>query len=147
MKVGIFGSRTLKDNRVKIAILETIQEVGATEIITTQEPAGVCEVAQRVAKELPLPLHLHFLNFKYLRGAFEHRSKEVIREADYILLIHDGKSIGTANELKLVLKAGKKHKYLKMDVVPEEKDIGFNITQDWNSPEFKGIDLKDLSRG
>jgi hypothetical protein len=135
MKVAVFGSRTLKDERVKVIILEKIHELKATMIVTTQEPSGVCEVAQRVAKEHAIPLELHFLNFKYLRGAFEHRSKEVVRVSDYFIIIHDGESKGTANELKMVKKSGKPYHYEILKPEPHQNNVGFNIMKEWTLTE------------
>lgn len=134
-KVAVFGSRTLKDERVKTIILEKIKELNATLIITSQEPQGVCEVAQRVCKDYGYPLQLHFLNMMYLRGAFEQRSKEIISEADYILLIHDGESRGTANEKKLVEKSGKPFHYEILQPSKYDRSVGFNITKEWDYKE------------
>jgi hypothetical protein len=138
MNVGIFGSRTLNDQRVKIEILAQLKKYGATKVITTQEPRGVCEVAQLVAKELGMPLQLHFLNFKYLRGAFEHRSKEVIAAADKFIVIHDGVSRGTANELALVKKSRKEYCYIVLEPDELARDIGFNVDESWDKPPHKG---------
>jgi len=49
-KIGIFGSRSLSDERVLTIILEKITEKKATKILTCQEPGGVSEVAQKVCK-------------------------------------------------------------------------------------------------
>ena len=133
--LGIFGSRSLNDERVKILILDAIAQWQPAYLVTTQEPQGVCEVAQRVAKETAIPLILHFLNFRYLRGAFEHRSKEVVKECSHFLLIHDGVSKGTANELKLVKKSGKPYLYEILEVTPYQRSVGFNIKQDWGTDE------------
>ena len=111
MKLAVFGSRTLKDERVKMLIYDAIEEHGADTIVTTQEPLGVCTVAQQTAKELALVLELHFLNFRYRRGAYEHRSDDVIKAADFVLLIHDGVSKGTSNELERVKHFGKPYRY------------------------------------
>ena len=46
---GVFGSRTLKDERVKAIIVNKIKELNATKMVTSQELTGVCEVAQKVA--------------------------------------------------------------------------------------------------
>jgi hypothetical protein len=117
MKLAVFGSRTIKDNRVKIEIADFLNEHPNFDmLITTQEPKGVCALAQIYAKENAIPLELHFLNIKkYARGAFEHRSDEVIKQADFILLIHDGESQGTKNELTRVKKFNKPYKYVKLD--------------------------------
>ena len=111
MKLGVFGSRTLKDDRVKFLILDELDKIGADTIVTTQEPLGVCTIAQNVAKEQHLILELHFLDFKYRTGAYEHRSDNVIKSADKILLIHDGESKGTTNELKRVKHFKKPYRY------------------------------------
>lgn len=134
-KVGVFGSRILKDERIKTIILEKIKEVNATLILTCQEPQGVSEVAQRVAKDYGYPLQLHFLNMQYLRGAFEQRSKEIIAEADYFIILHDGESKGTANEKKLVEKSGKPYHYEIIEPTKYDRSVGFNITKDWGAGE------------
>ena len=94
-KLSVHGSRTLSDERVKIILLEEIERHGVTEIVTHAEPDGVCKVARDLCKEKAITLKLHFLNFKYLRGAFEHRSRDVLNDADRAIFIHDGKSKGT----------------------------------------------------
>jgi len=84
-------------------------------IVTTQEPKGVCELAQIYAKENSMVLELHFLNIKkYARGAFEHRSDNVIKNSDFILLIHDGESKGTGNELERTKKFNKPYEYITL---------------------------------
>ena len=136
MKVAVFGSRTLKDERVKVIIMEQISKLEKVEmIVTTQEPAGVCEVAQRVAKENSIPLLLFFLNFKYLRGAFEHRSLDVVKVSDFFIIIHDGESHGTANELKMVKKSGKPFHYEILKPEPHQNNVGFNIMQEWSNDQ------------
>ena len=131
-KLAVFGSRSLCDERVFILIAEELRK-GFTHIITCQEPGGVSEVAQKVAKQYGYPLQCHFLNMQYLRGAFEQRSKEVIVEADEFLVIHDGQSKGTANELKLVKKSGKPYRYEILEKAEYSKSIGFNIDKEWDT--------------
>ena len=120
MKLAVFGSRTLKDDRVKMIIYDEIEKTGADTIVTTQEPLGVCTVAQQVANEIPLVLELHFLNFRYLRGAYEHRSDDVIKAADTVLLIHDGVSKGTSNELERVKHFKKPYRYEVLEATDTE---------------------------
>jgi predicted SpoU family rRNA methylase len=138
--IGVFGSRSLRDERVYTIILEKIRELNATKIITCQEPQGVSEVAQRVAKQYGYPLQVHFLNMQYLRGAFEQRSKEIISEADFFIVIHDGESKGTANELALVKKSGKPYHYEILEKSQYERSVGFNISKDWDSEEETEIE-------
>ena len=130
-KMAVFGSRSLADERVETTILEQAIERGATKIITCQEPRGVSEVAQRVSKKYGYPLQVHFLNMQYLRGAFEQRSKEIIKEADFFVIIHDGDSRGTANEKKLVEKSGKPFFYQILEASKYDKSVGFNIDTEW----------------
>jgi hypothetical protein len=86
MKLAVFGSRSITDNRVKIEIADFLNGHPDFDVlVTTQEPKGVCALAQVYAKENAIPLELHFLNIKrYARGAFEHRSDEVIKSAEFI---------------------------------------------------------------
>lgn len=91
--------------------MDEVEKTGASVIVTTQEPLGVCTVAQQIAKSEHLTLELHFLNFRYGQGAYHERSKEVILASDKVLLIHDGVSHGTRNELELVKKLRKPYRY------------------------------------
>jgi len=139
-KVGVFGSRSLKDERVKTILLEKLRERNATHILTCQEPQGVSEVAQRISKDYGYPLQLHFLNMQYLRGAFEQRSKEIVSEADYFIILHDGKSKGTANEKKLVEKSGKKYHYEIIEPTKYDRSVGFNVEKDWGYEKENGLE-------
>ena len=132
-KLAVFGSRSIIDARAKMVINETLQQYGTiTTIVTTQEPRGVCEVAQATAKENSLILELHFLNFRNGRGAFCKRSDEVIKASDYVLLIHDGISHGTKNELEYTKKSGKPYRYVTMQPsnVYVDRDEGINCLKD-----------------
>jgi len=144
--LGVFGSRSLRDERVEITILEKMRSGGFHRIVTCQEPQGVSEVAQRVAKKYGYPLELHFLNMQYLRGAFEQRSREIVAVCDEFLVIHDGASKGTANELKLVEKSGKPCQYEIMENTPFERSVGFNIMDDWDKKGGAGdFDFRELT--
>ena len=128
-KLAVFGSRSIIDARAKVVINEVLHEYGTIGcIVTTQEPRGVCEVAQAVAKANSLVLELHFLNFRDGRGAFNQRSERVIKASDYVLLIHDGVSQGTRNELGYVRKSGKPYRYVTMQAsnVYVDRDEGMN---------------------
>lgn len=130
--VAVFGSRTLHDDRVRIVIMEALHRFQATKIVTAQEPVGVCEVGQRVAKELAIPLEVHFLNFRYLRGAFDKRSRAIVRASDCFIVVHDGVSHGTANELKLVKASKKPFAYEVLVPLPGNRNVGFNIEKDFS---------------
>ena len=117
MKLAVFGSRSLSGAEVEMAIRETILEQSADAILTAGEPDGVCKTAQAVARAIPLPLTLFFLDFQYLKGAFDHRSRAIVAASDFVLVIHDGKSKGTANEHELVQRLKKPHKYITLEAV------------------------------
>lgn len=136
-KLSVHGSRTLQDERVKIILIEEIEKYGITEIVTHAEPEGVCEVARRLAKERAIPLKLHFLNFKYLRGAFEHRSKDVFNDSERAIFIHDGKSKGTSNEVKLAEKMGIPYTYHKLERTNYRASVGFEIEIPWDELELE----------
>jgi len=143
--MGIFGSRSLTDARVKIMILDEIQKLQPICISTAQEPAGVCEMAQIVAKEMAIPLMLYFLNFKYLAGAFEHRSQDIIKFSTHFLLIHDGESKGTHNELELVKKSGKPFRYEVLEKTVYKEFTGLKNDNQRNiNPKYKHYKYVDL---
>lgn len=99
-RLGVFGSRSLKDARVLDIISQVVAECNAGLIVTAAEPAGVCALAQVWCREHHLPLQIHFLQRdKYARGMWERRSDQVIANSDLVLLIHDGVSRGTHNEM------------------------------------------------
>jgi len=142
IRLSVHGSRTLFDERVKILLIEEINAHNVTRLVTHAEPQGVCQMARRLAKELSIPLTLHFLNFKYQRGAFEKRSKAVLLDCDRAIFIHDGKSRGTKNELKLAKKIGKPYTFHTLEPVPFKQSVGFGIDEewDWNDGDEKLID-------
>ena len=116
-RLAVFGSRSLYDERVAETILEAVDAMKPAAIVTAAEPHGVCEVARRVAAALPLPLHLHFLDKAHRSaGAWHWRSMAVYRNADHVLLIHDGESQGTSNELALAIKMKLPYIYIKLEV-------------------------------
>ena len=68
-------------------------------------------LARRYARKEGMPLKLHFLNRAYGRGQFNERSKAIALESTHLIIIHDGQSTGTANELTLVKKLKKPYTY------------------------------------
>lgn len=133
MRLSVHGSRALKDERVKILLLEEIDKHKVTEIVTHAEPGGVCGVARDLCKEKAIPLKLHFLNFKYRRGAFEHRSKDVLKDAERAIFIHDGMSKGTSNEMKLAKKMNVPYTYHELEKTEYKSSVGFDITEEWEA--------------
>lgn len=111
-RLAVFGSRSLKDDRVTEIIHRHVVELNARMIVTAAEPAGVCQLAQKYARDHKVPLLVHFLQAdKYARGMWEHRSDHVIADSDIVLLVHDGVSHGTHNEMQRTIKFEKPYIY------------------------------------
>lgn len=144
MKLGVFGSRTLRGDRVAAIILDELEKTKADTIVTTQEPRGVCTVAQNIAKEEHKVLELHFLNNRYLGGMFSKRSEAVIKSADKILLIHDGVSKGTSNELEAVKKAKKPYRYEVLEI-DELEHIRDERLSSFKSEKDDDVDFSNFS--
>jgi nitric oxide synthase oxygenase domain/subunit len=115
MRLAIFGSRSLFGSAVRSVLAEYIDKHGATEIITAGEPQGVCDEARHVSKELSIPIKMHWLNAKErCAGKYHWRSVAVLSDCDSCLFLHDGKSKGTANEIKVAVKLGVAHEVITM---------------------------------
>jgi len=115
----IFGSRTLADQRVKDVIVAEIEKHQPSVLVTAGEPAGVCEVARELAKELAIPLSLHYLNLKHNQGKYHHRSVNALKDCDHCVLIHDGASLGTKNELVLAKKMLVPYTYHELRIIAD----------------------------
>ena len=131
MRLSVSGSRVLRDERVKILLLEEIEKEGATRIVTHAEPGGVCLIARSLCKEIGMPITIHHLNYKYGRGAFYHRTLGVFYDTDYAVFIHDGKSIGTKNEYEMAQKMGVPHSYHILEPTAFNTSVAFDIEVDW----------------
>ncbi len=131
-KLAVFGSRTIDDARVDQAIREAIKTHKPKYIVTAQEPLGVCQRAQEMAREMGLPAILHYKNPRYLTGMFERRSKAVLSDCDLCLFVHDGNSQGTINEMKIADKLGTPKKYVLIPVIEAKggftwDDLNFDL--------------------
>jgi hypothetical protein len=144
--LSFHGSRTLNDERVRIIVLEEIERHRPTTVVTHAEPEGVCEVVRTICREKAIPLKVHFLNFKYLRGAFERRSKDVLNDCDYCVFIHDGRSKGTLNERRLAEKMEHPHSYYQLDVTIFKSSVGFEIDTEWEleSTQLQLVDVEKM---
>lgn len=121
-RLGVFGSRSLKDARVLDIISRVVAERNAGLIVTAAEPSGVCTLAQEWCRKHRFPLQVHFLQKdKYARGMWERRSDHVIANSDLVLLIHDGVSRGTHNEM---LRTMHFHVPYVYERIPQMKGMG-----------------------
>ena len=99
--VGIFGSRSLDDDRVTAIIADAIDRAKPDAVSTAGEPIGVCELARRYCKEHAIPLVLYHIDPGRCGGMYHHRSLALFEHVTSMIFIHDGVSRGTANELQL----------------------------------------------
>lgn len=130
MRVGVFGSRRLGSRKVYERLKEEIVKLEQIEmIVTAGEINGVCKLARQIAEELKIPLFLYFYDYlRFFKGAFERRSRQIMSSSDYFLIIHDGHSKGTMNELKMLEEAKLPYKYIKI----QKEDNKDYDTFDWN---------------
>lgn len=115
MKLAIVGSRGITDVDLSLLITEDV------EIIISGGAAGVDRLAIELAKERSIP----FLEItpdyeRYGRCAPIVRNKEIVKEADFVLIIWDGKSRGS----KFVIEYCKKrNKPYRVEVVKQNTDF------------------------
>ncbi len=128
MKLAIFGSRTLTDDRIENVIQQKIEELKPDVIITAGETAGVNEIARIKARENKITLILEWAdNNKYAAGKYERRSINILKQSDYALFIHDGNSKGTINELEIAKKMKVKYDYNLIEY-SDEADVQWDIS-------------------
>ena len=110
MKVAIVGSRNLGE--ACYGIVERHVPVGCSEIVSGGA-VGVDTLAERYAGENNLRLTVIRPNYKVFdRTAPLVRNGEIVRVADYVLILWDGVSRGTLNVIMTCLKTNKPHKLL-----------------------------------
>lgn len=95
MRVAIVGSRSVAMDAYS-DILSYIPR-GASEIISGGAE-GADEIAEEYARQNHLPLTVFRPEYKsYRKSAPLQRNLEIVRHSDYVLVLWDGKSRGTAN--------------------------------------------------
>lgn len=121
MKLAFQGSRSLDgDDRAYAIIKAEIQKHQPDIVITAGEPTGICRMAQEVCRNEGITLKLyHLQRKKHAGGIFHHRSLAILNDADHCILIHDGVSIGTRNELALAKRLKKPHTYHLLERLEE----------------------------
>jgi hypothetical protein len=104
----VFGSRTLDDSRIEAEVAKMVEGSDYRFIVTALDPSGVCERVKHFAKACRLGITLIQVGLDQKRalGMHEARSIEALKMADHMLAIWDGKSKGTAGEIKLAKKMG-----------------------------------------
>jgi hypothetical protein len=124
MRMAVFGSRALIGDSVREVIRREMESRKASHIVTAGEPDGVCSMARTVARETSCPITLHWLHAKErAAGKYHHRSVAVLSDCDFCLFVHDGKSAGTRNEIKLAVKMNVPHTIETMKPAIHDLDI------------------------
>ena len=122
MKVAIVGSRGLGVECYEY--LERHVPAECAEIISGGA-AGVDTLAERYAKEKGLKLTVIRPDYKIFdRAAPIVRNGQIIRQADYVLILWDGASRGTRNVIMTCMKTDKPHKLLLIQGENEANDNG-----------------------
>ena len=148
MKLAFQGSRSLKEYKEEVSeiIKAEIEKYNPEVVITSGEPDGVCRLTQQYCRRNGITLKLYHSNFKkYARGMWYYRSEAIINDADYIVLIHDGKSKGTQNELDMVIKFNKPYTYHLLRI--PKKDIEVEIGLFDLEEGLEGIGMVNLEGG
>lgn len=109
--LGFFGTRYFDGDDFYNLIAQEVAKHKPEYIVTSGETEGVSMLARRYARKEGMPLKLHFLNRVHGQGQFNERSRAIAKEATHLIIIHDGQSTGTANELALVKKLKKQYTY------------------------------------
>jgi len=121
MKVAIVGSRKLGE--ACYGIVERYVPVGCSEIISGGA-AGVDTLAERYARDNGLKLTVLRPDYKtFDRTAPLVRNGEIVRRADYVLILWDGVSRGTLNVIMRCLEKNKPHKLLLVKDNEETVDM------------------------
>ena len=116
MKVAIVGSRNLGD--ACYSLLERYVPRECDEIISGGA-VGVDKLAERYAEDRGLAMTVVRPDYKrFERAAPLVRNGEIVRLADYVLILWDGESRGTHNVIKTCLATGKAHKLLLINKEP-----------------------------
>lgn len=109
MKIAIIGSRNINSQDAKNWLKTNIETLQATEIISGGNVQGVGKMTKEISQEMQIQLTEILPNYaQYGKIAPHIRNSEMIKEADAVLCVWDGKSNGTKNEIALTRKYGKK---------------------------------------
>lgn len=101
MRVAIIGSRSVSMDAYGY-VLPYIPK-NATEIVSGGAK-GADQIAEEYAKQAHLPLKVFFPDYSaYRKRAPLQRNLDIVKYSDYVLVLWDGKSRGSANVIRLCL--------------------------------------------
>ena len=130
MKICFLGSRTLQGERVKEIINIIYEKFKDSDLyfMTAGKTEGVCREVEKYAEKKAIPLILFYPDQeKFGRGKYYKRSEKMLLKSDYVVLIHDGFSKGTSNELELTKKMNIPFIYYKIEA-EKENEIKLDFT-------------------
>jgi len=125
LRLGVFGSRTLRGEEVRGIVEDEIEKYGAKTIVTAAEIDGVSKEARRIAHKKGLCQILLSPDHKrFGRGAYNARSLLVVYNSGKIVVIWDGVSRGTKGEIEFC-----KEKNIEYDLfmLKERLDLDFGV--------------------
>lgn len=125
-KICFFGSRSLTGDSVVTLIKQQFEYLHGCEIITAEEPKGVCEEARQYAKDNNIKLTTIPKQRDKAAGMYHHRSSMCYELADHVVLIHDGISNGTQNEFDLAVKMKLPLSYF---IIGKKKQVATNSSK------------------
>ena len=132
MKIGIFGSRSLRSKKnykfIEKKIKEFCERNKVDFILLPGDIKGVCSSALKIASKIMIPTTLYFYDKSSsgkwnMINSIKERTLEIIDKADYFLIFHDGESKGTLWDLERVIRARKHYKYFKVKKEEDLEDI------------------------
>jgi hypothetical protein len=123
MKLAILGSRTLTAETVKKQLQTEIEKLQPTELISGGSE-GIGALLREIATEMSLNLNEIYPEWaKYGKQAAVIRNHEIIKTADKVLAIWDGKSKGTQHEIGLAQKYNKPLKIIAWQQKQESEQL------------------------
>jgi predicted Rossmann fold nucleotide-binding protein DprA/Smf involved in DNA uptake len=117
MKVAIVGSRSIE--KLPNQVIERLKNLRPTHIISGGAK-GTDTLASLYAKENGIKLTEYLPDYeKYGKPATHIRNKEIVQNADTIVIVWDGESKGTLNVKKLAKQMGKNFFFYKNGILFE----------------------------
>ncbi len=125
----VFGSRTLDDSMVDAVIKAFVDQSDYTHIITALDPMGVCERTKHYAKSCRHGIVLIQVGLDETRAAGMHEARSIsaLKMGDHMLAIWDGKSRGTAGEIRLASKMGVETTIVRLEPLPKASGLAFAV--------------------
>lgn len=114
-KLLVCGSRSITDAdwvESQIDLYVSEKNLSAEELVVIEGGAnGVDALASHWAEKHGVSVELHKADWKrYGRGAGHRRNVDMVSAADFVLILWDGTSKGTKNDIDLCRKSLKNHK-------------------------------------